>query len=302
MTVDDRSRVLVAGSVSLDENRVGRRVFRKLGGVCTYAGLTYAREGLTTTVVTNAAPGDARLLRALADRGLTLHVGPAGRTTAFVNRVGRSGRRQSVTALAPPIAYAALAASAAASAWAHLGPLHPDDLRAEVYDRLAERRVPVVLDIQGLVRRVHDGQVVPCASPLLPNALRSAAVVKSSESEARVATRALAGDIETLMERFQIAEWVVTRGARGGSIHARGAAAVDYPAEPSDLRDPTGAGDVFLAAYTAERLARRAPVAQAAQRAAATAARQVSGAHIAFSDLQILDLPDGRPAVEHLPD
>jgi len=56
----------------------------------------------------------------------------------------------------------------------------------------------------------------------------------------------------TLMDRFDIAEWVVTSGSTGGCIHVRGGQLHPYRPAPIDISvDPTGAGDVFLAAYTA---------------------------------------------------
>jgi sugar/nucleoside kinase (ribokinase family) len=84
---------------------------------------------------------------------------------------------------------------------------------------------------------------------------------------------------------------VSTEGARGGRIHVRGRESVHYTARVSDALDPTGAGDVFLAAYAAARLGRSTPVAAAGRHASAVAARQVAGRHIPFD---LLQLPGGR--------
>ena len=287
MTPGPQPHVVVAGSVSIDENRVGRLRFHKLGGVPVYAGLTYVREGLPTTLVANAAASDVGMMGALAHAGLRMRWGASGRTTRFVNHSAGDRRQQQVPAVARPIDFSDWADVAAAAAWVHLGPLHPDDLGADVYAGLEQARIPVVLDLQGLVRGIRRGRVVPSASPLLSPALRSAAIVKSSEREQQVATDAFSAPIEVLMERFDVSEWVSTCGARGGCIRVRGRSAVFYPAHPVETIDPTGAGDVFLAAYTSARLGRKAPVDAAADHAAAVAARQVSGRHIPFPLLQI---------------
>ena len=62
---------------------------------------------------------------------------------------------------------------------------------------------------------------------------------------------------------------VVTLGSRGSLVFAEGTL-VPVPARPVD-RDPTGAGDSFLAAYLVSRSAGYAPVA-AARRATAVVA------------------------------
>ena len=141
------------------------------------------------------------------------------------------------------------------------------------------------------VRETRRGKVFPRASHLLPSALRAAGIVKTSHRERQIVQDALGANVDRLMERFAIDEWVSTDGARGGCIHVRGREAVPYAAQPADALDPTGAGDVFLAAYAAARLGRNAPVAAAGRHAAAVAARQVAGRHIPFD---LLQLPAGR--------
>lgn len=291
MSGGPQARVVVAGSVTIDDTRVAGRRYRKLGGVPAYAGLTYVREGIAAALVANVAACDADLLAVFAAEGLQTAWGATEHTTRFVNRVEHDGRRQQLRTTARPIAYVAMARAAAAAAWVHLGPLHPDDLHAEVYDQLAAARIPVVLDLQGLVRETRRGKVLPRASHLLPFALRAAAIVKTSHRERQIVQDALGASVDRLMERFAIDEWVSTDGARGGCIHVRGREAVPYAARPAEALDPTGAGDVFLAAYAAARLGRNAPVAAAGRHASAVAARQVAGRHIPF---ELLQLPDGR--------
>lgn len=284
-------RVVVAGSVTIDDTRVADRRYRKLGGVPTYAGLTYVREGIAAALVANVAAEDAGLLAVFATEGLQAAWGATEHTTRFVNRVEHGGRRQQLRTTARPIAYDAMSQAAAAAAWVHLGPLHPDDLHAEVYARLSAADIPVVLDLQGLVRETRRGKVLPRASHLVPSALRAAGIVKTSHRERQIVQDALGAGVDRLMERFAIDEWVSTDDARGGCIHVRGREAVPYSAQPADALDPTGAGDVFLAAYAAARLGRNAPVAAAGRHAAAVAARQVAGRHIPFD---LLQLPAGR--------
>jgi sugar/nucleoside kinase (ribokinase family) len=283
--------VVVAGSVSIDENVVDGRRFLKLGGVPVYAGLTYEREGLPVMLVANASDRDAGIFQALSSSDVHVRLGPSALTTRFENRAGGELRTQRVTAVARPIGWDDLHPAADVAAWVHMGPLHPGDFGADVYEGLCRGRIPVVLDLQGLVRRISDGRVSLSPSPLLPQALGSAAIVKSSKAEAAVAAEALGATVDELMERFEIREWVLTDGARGGRIHVRGLESVHYTARAADALDPTGAGDVFLAAYAAARLGRNTSVAAAGRHASAVSALQVVGRHIPFD---LLLLPGGR--------
>ena len=62
--------VVVVGSTTVDLNEIEAERFIKLGGVTTYAGITYRRLGAATWVVTNVAPTDKALLAALKQEGL----------------------------------------------------------------------------------------------------------------------------------------------------------------------------------------------------------------------------------------
>jgi sugar/nucleoside kinase (ribokinase family) len=60
----------------------------------------------------------------------------------------------------------------------------------------------------------------------------------------------------------------------------------EYAAEGIETRtDPTGAGDVFFAAYLLSRFFRNQDIAQACRYAAGIAARQVEGRYIGFDRL-----------------
>ena len=72
--------VAVIGSTTIDCNEIGSAVHWKVGGVTTYAGLTYRRHGLNTWVVTNVAPADASILSFLTAKGIRIASGPPAAT------------------------------------------------------------------------------------------------------------------------------------------------------------------------------------------------------------------------------
>jgi sugar/nucleoside kinase (ribokinase family) len=287
-----RSGVAVVGSTTIDRNVIGRAAYLKIGGVTTYAGLTYRRHGLPTWVVSNVAPPETWILERLAAEGIQVSGEPTAFTTRFVNRVHGGRRRQDVAALAAPVNDRPLAAIEAQVDCIHLGPLHPEDIAAPVFARLCRSRALVVLDAQGLLRKIAGGRVAAAVSEHLAAALRAAVLVKSDEDELRLILRSFGKRAEDLMDRFAIAEWVATSGLHGGCIYSATEGIQRYSSEPvAAVVDPTGAGDVFLAAYTVARFRDRQTVAAAGRYAAKLAASHVAGRY----------LPDLRVALEQPP-
>lgn len=276
-----RRGVAVVGSTTIDRNVIGRAAYLKIGGVTTYAGLTYRRHGMPTWVVSNVAQAETWILERLTGEGIQVSAGPTEITTRFVNRVHGGRRRQDATSLASPVTDRQLAAIEAGVDCIHLGPLHPEDIEAPVFKRLRGSRALVVLDVQGLLRKISGSRVVAAVSDHLAAALSAASLVKSDEDELRLILDTLGTRVEDLMARFQVAEWVVTSGFHGGCIYSANQGVYRYPSEQVPaVADPTGAGDVFLAAYTAARFRGRKTIAGAGQYAAKLASRHVAGLYL----------------------
>lgn len=289
--------VAVVGSTTIDCNisEAGRRL--KLGGVTTYAGLTYRRWGLGVSVATRMAAAHRPLLSRLAEAGIRLDA-PAGRlTTRFVNRFRGGARTQEMPFCAEPIGSRQVRRVLDAVDCIHLGPLHPADLELEAYHLLRRWPGAVVLDVQGLVRRVVSGRIAPGACEALPLALAAADILKADAAELRTMLAALGTDLPAVMTAFGIREAVVTEQERGGAIFGPGRRRHVFTAEPASvIEDPTGAGDVFLAAYTAARLADGLEVPTAALQAARAAARQIAGGYIPRRMLE-LDEAEAGPLI-----
>lgn len=280
--------VAVVGSVAIDRNLFGGRTFIKAGGAATYAGLTYRRLGLPTRVVCNVAPAESAVLAPLLQEGVQVQNGRTLQTTRFVNRMTARGRSQAIPSVAAPIRYRQIAAALKHVDCIHLGPLHSADIDSEAFARLADSRTRVVLDVQGLVRQNEGGRIVSRVSDHLAAALRIADIAKADQEEIRGILEASGGGIESLMDRFAIAEWIVTTGPKGGCVHVRGGRRYLYEPSPAGPPiDPTGAGDVFLAAYTVARFHQRQTVAEACRHAARVSAEQVAGRYISPASLDL---------------
>ncbi|MCD6372800.1 MAG: carbohydrate kinase [Thermococcus sp.] len=103
----------------------------------------------------------------------------------------------------------------------------------------AVKRFPLVsLDVQGFIRKPLLGKV--SQSTLDASFLRSVKVVHADEKEASHLTGFSPGDVEVFL---------VSRGGEKGTAYFQGR---PYEFEPvkADVVDTTGAGDVFLAAFS----------------------------------------------------
>jgi sugar/nucleoside kinase (ribokinase family) len=152
----------------------------------------------------------------------------------------------------------------APAGWVHVAPLARSDFPPETLAAYARKGRRISLDGQGLVRPPHTGPLELDAD-YDPELLRHVSILKLAEEEA-----AVLGDLSAL----SVPEIVVTYGTRGCDVYFGGT--VEHVRAHGLDVDPTGAGDMFSAAYMAARAARQAPVA-AARRASRVVAEVLAG-------------------------
>ncbi len=228
---------LIIGHVCQDLAPTGPR----LGGTATFSALTAHALGRRVGVVTSAPDEMYPLLEPL--RPLSLACIPSELPTTFENTYTPAGRVQTLVSRAAPLTIDHVPAGWQQAPLVHLAPVAD-----EVAPGLAKQLPGALVGItpQGWMRQWDaSGRVSfrmwESADEVLPHAQ---ALVLSIED--------LGGD-ETLARRYatQIGVMVVTRGARGCTLFVSG--------EPHDIRaprvgerDPTGAGDIFAAAFFCE--------------------------------------------------
>jgi 1D-myo-inositol 3-kinase len=160
----------------------------------------------------------------------------AGRTTAFVDDYRAAERRQRVEAVAPPIEPSDLQGRFDLGiACAVAG-----ELPLRTLLRMRELCGILVADAQALLRSVSPpGELT--LHPPDPAALETLDCLKASREEAALF------DVQALRGRMTL---LITDGARGCLV-ARRDLEVRIPAFPAQEKDPTGAGDCFLAGFAA---------------------------------------------------
>jgi sugar/nucleoside kinase (ribokinase family) len=207
-----------------------------IGGTASYSGRTARALGCRVGVVTSASP-DLDLSRALDD--VLIARSPAAATTTFKNVYTAEGRRQMVHAIAETLVPGMVPPDWRAAV-VHLGPVARECDPALVN---AFGDAFIGLTPQGWMRRWDQaGHISECKwegkEPLLD---RADAVVLGVED--------VCGD-EGLVAQFAALTrvLVLTRGVAGCTVYTQGQER-HFPAPAVHEVDPTGAGDIFAAAF-----------------------------------------------------
>lgn len=273
----DRPLVLVAGAAVRDVVADDPRGWR-LGGAAAFGALTLARLGLRVRAAIGAdeAAAEALELDHLRAAGVELHLVPLHSGPVFENLEWPGGRRQRCLAISDPVPVD------------HLPARWTDDLDAALLAPVAGEldaawtsvAAPVfAVGWQGLLRELRAGADVERRPPAMGTLLGTASLVGASREDFAPGTPA-ASLVALLGPRTTLA---LTEGEAGGLVlrtdaQGRPGPARRYPAIPSDRTlDPTGAGDVFLAALLAARLQRSLGSATRLAAAAASLAVEAPG-------------------------
>jgi 1D-myo-inositol 3-kinase len=206
----------------------------RAGGTATYAALAAARLGARVRVLTSGAFSQPPVLAA------DVYCRPAEATTTFENIYQDGQRRQYLRAQAAPLTPADLPTSWREAEIVHLGPVAQE---VSIDFLGAFPGAFLGLTPQGWLRRWDDaGRVSVAPWEAAPAALAAAdAVVLSLED--------LGGDRALLADYRRWARLLVLTVGRDGAIVYHQGQERRLPAYLVQEVDPTGAGDVFAAAF-----------------------------------------------------
>ena len=232
-----RPDFLVIGHVTRDLQEGGYTI----GGTVTFASLTARNLGQRTAVITSASPdlGFAPLYQGIEVLRL-----PSPLTTTFQNLYSADGTRtQFLRAVAGQIK-----AEDIPPAWREAGIVLLGPLTGELEGDIVEIFPHALIGVtpQGWMRCWDgEGRVFPKPWDGAAEVLNYAKVVVFSEKDVQ-------RDENVIQAYARMAEiLVVTHGPGGATVYHRGEAR-RLPAFETVEADPTGAGDVFAAAYLIE--------------------------------------------------
>ena len=211
-----------------------------LGGTATYSAITAARLGARVRILTACRPEHLQNLRELVPEAEIALV-ESEQTTTFENIYSASRRRQRLLATAGYIP-----ADAAPAEWLRSDIIHLGPVAREVdvgFLTAASSQSLVAATPQGWLRRWDaEGFVHPDGWRPGEVFLRSLDALILSEEDV--------GFDASLLEFYisQARLTVVTAGYRGCTVYC-GRHSFSLPPRPTTEVDPTGAGDVFAAAF-----------------------------------------------------
>jgi len=243
----DTLDLVVVGAASRDVTPDDTRGWR-LGGPVAYCALAAARLGLRVGCVigVDGPAADATELGLLKDAGVLLHRVPLQHGPVFENIERDGHRRQRWLSKSDPVPVAALPDEWRRTRGWLLGTV-AGELGGEWADVAGAREdACVAVGWQGLLREFAEDGWVERVDPA-PSALLGAAGLVCASAD----DFAPGVGIDRFRAFAPRATILLTAGDRGG-LALSGSHVHRYPAIPSRaLVDPTGAGDVFLAALMA---------------------------------------------------
>lgn len=221
-----------------------------VGGTVTFAALTAYRLGLASAIVTGA---DAAFLAHLPTYlpGIEVHGHSSAHTTTFANRYTNGFRIQYLHARGDVLTEDDIPVSWHATPIVLLGPLD-QELSPDIV-KLFPRHTGTLIAAtpQGWLRRWDDdGRVWPTPWQAAEQVLPSLDALILSHDDLLPFADGNRIEADAMLERWSmhVPLLVATDGRHGASLYQHGIA-TRFPAYAAREVDPTGAGDVFAAAF-----------------------------------------------------
>jgi len=263
------------GHLTLDRVITLKATVEMPGGTSFYFSCALNQMDLDYLLVT--APGDLAggAVAALQEKGTNVHTLPAAHTVVFENHYGHNPdhRTQRVLQQATPFSITQLQGLDARIF--HLGPLLAGDIPEASIPMLAARG-KVSLDVQGYLRKVAGGKVLPIDWEAKQDWLPFIHYLKVSAEELEVLT----GCADAVRGARTLASWgvqevIVTLGSKGSVICCDGKLFRIPAYTPARTIDTTGCGDTYMAGYLYQRV-KGVPIAEAGRFAAAMATLKIT--------------------------
>lgn len=224
---------VVLGHITLDRTSDGYVV----GGTTSYGALTAQRLGYRAAIVTTGAPREAERLR---QEGIEIVSHPSSQVTVFENMYHHGLRTQFLRSRADDVT-----TSGMPERWRQARVVHLAPLTQELDGAIALEFPDALRGVtpQGWMRAWDASGRIRAIDWVNPGAVLShIQVLVFSEQD-------VDGDERTIEEYVNLAQIaVVTRGVKGCTVFWEGQSC-DLPAYTVEEVDPTGAGDVFAAAF-----------------------------------------------------
>jgi sugar/nucleoside kinase (ribokinase family) len=229
----------VLGNLTTDIIRTADRIVKTIGGSACYCGLTASKLGYKTYVLTRVGKNfNEEWLKDLRLAGLKLNIYYSRSSTIFENVYSRGRRTQLLLGNAGTIRH--VPEEILGCNIIHIGPVF-SEIPIEILRKF--RKKIISLDVQGFIRKKEGKKVLHKFWSNRDRFLELVKIVHIGAEEARFSVKKCCREILELGPEIV----AVTDSVRGSYLLFEGSS--EYvPAFPSRTVDPTGAGDVYIAA------------------------------------------------------
>lgn len=226
------------------------------GGTAYYFAKALSKmPDLNLETITAVGETEANVIESLRAEGLKITRLPSRNSVIFENKYNQNmnERTQKVLAKADPFKLDHLKNIDAD--FFHLGSLLADDFEPEVIKYLSTKGT-VSIDVQGYLRKVDGERVLPTDWDQKKEILPFVSILKANEHE----MVAITGETDPHKAARLLHEWgcneiILSLGDKGSIIYD-GDRFYNIPAfPPTQLVDPTGCGDTYMAGYLYKRAA-----------------------------------------------
>ncbi|RVT99991.1 ribokinase [Mucilaginibacter limnophilus] len=240
------------------------------GGTAFYFSQAMQHLPVNYGLVTSVAQTEMVYVEQLQGIGIKVQALPGSGTVYFENSYAEDSNNRTQRVLQKADTFDAEQLKSINAKVFHLGPLLADDFAPDLIEALASQG-KISLDVQGLLRRVEDTQVLATDWQHKRELLPFVHTLKVNEHELAVLTGQ--EDIQVgavLLAGMGVKEVVVTLGSEGSLIYADGEFHTIPVFKPDVFRDATGCGDTYMAGYLYKRV-KGVPVTEAGLFASAMA-------------------------------
>jgi len=230
-------KVLVVGSLTVDEIHIGGRSIKQMGGGACYSSIASARMGCTTVVQTIIGRDFPKeWLKTLEEESIEVVYEEGESSTAFINIYRDDMRIQYLNSFSGVISNIPTVSFDVS----HITPVF-HEVPLSILERVSSRVCSV--DVQGYVRRAdHEGRIYGVKWKPDKKYLKEIDILHFSDDEQPYL------DLQDPLLLENVRVICFTHGADGASILTSGER-YTVPSYPTKHVDPTGAGDVFSVVF-----------------------------------------------------
>ena len=229
-----------------------KHIEERPGGTAYYSSSVLSNLGFDITLLTKMSEKDFRLSESINSKKILI---PSEKTDVFINRYpsrNSNEREQELFSVIDPFTKDDVEAIKNFD-FVHVGPLISSDISSEILELLKKNNKTIVLDIQGMVRKIEGNKVV---NQRLKDKkfLENIDILKADASEAAILTEEKDPEKAAKIIRSSgVKEILITFGSEGSLIYS-GEKFYKIPAfRPVKSIDTTGCGDTYAAGYIAKR-------------------------------------------------